>query len=125
MKKPDIIIYRPSGKKRKAAHGVLDKYTIQEVLGKCQPRQRMWGVSGQAILGVNMTISMEQHIHTLENFCNISAAEDIVYIEGRTGLRLWFNHGGPRQAGNFVAHCCSGEHLLRSIRLEVLPPQGQ
>ncbi len=35
-------------KKRKAAHGVLDKYTIQEALGKCQPRQRMWGVSSQA-----------------------------------------------------------------------------
>jgi hypothetical protein len=52
-------------KKRKAAHGVLDKYTIQEALGKCQPRQRMWGVSGQVIQGLHMIISMEQHVHTL------------------------------------------------------------
>ena len=45
-------------------------------------------------------------------------------MEGRkTGLTLWFS--GPRQAGNFVAHCCSDGHPLRSIRLEVLPPQGQ
>jgi hypothetical protein len=49
-------------------------------------------------------ISMEQHVHTLENPYNMSTAEDIVYIEGRsTSLTLWFS--GPRQAGNFVTHC--------------------
>jgi len=84
----------------------------------------MWGVSGQVILGVHMTINMEQHVHTLENLYNMSTAEDIVYMEGKsTGLTLWFS--GTRQARNFVAHCCSDGHPLRSIRLEVLPPQGQ
>ena len=39
-------------KKQKEANGVLDKRTIQAALGKCQPRQRMWGVSGKVILGV-------------------------------------------------------------------------
>ena len=32
--------------------GVLDQHTLQAALGKRQPRQRMWGVSGQAVLGV-------------------------------------------------------------------------
>jgi hypothetical protein len=44
----------------------------------------MWGVSCQVILGVHMTISMEQHVHTLKNLYNMSAAEDIVYMEAGT-----------------------------------------
>jgi len=33
-------------KLKKTANGILDKRTIQAALGKCQPRQRMWGVYG-------------------------------------------------------------------------------
>jgi hypothetical protein len=50
-------------KKKKEANGVLDKYTIQAALGKCQPRQRMWGVSGEVVLGVRLDIHIEHNKH--------------------------------------------------------------
>ena len=43
-------------KQRTDSHGVLDKHTIHEALGKCQPRQRMWGMSETVILGVRLEI---------------------------------------------------------------------
>ena len=51
-------------KKRKDSHGVLDKQTIQEALGKCQPRQRMWGVSGTVVLGVQLDIEAEKQFRS-------------------------------------------------------------
>ena len=53
-------------KKQKEANGVLDKHTIQAALGKCQPRQRMWGVSGNVILGVKIEVPVEQQLALLE-----------------------------------------------------------
>jgi hypothetical protein len=47
-------------KQRKEATGALDKRTIQAALGKCQPRQRMWGVSGKLVLGVRITKTADQ-----------------------------------------------------------------
>ena len=92
-------------KKRKDSHGVLDKHTIKEVLGKCQPLQRMWGVSGTIILGVRLEIEAEKHLQILEHLGTMDTANDIVHLEGRsTGLTLWFS--GPRQAGTFVADFC-------------------
>jgi hypothetical protein len=32
--------------------GTLDQQTLPAALGKRQPRQRMWGVSGPSVLGV-------------------------------------------------------------------------
>ena len=46
-------------KKQKEANGVLDKRTIQAALGKCQPRQRMWAVSGTVILGAKIEVPVE------------------------------------------------------------------
>jgi hypothetical protein len=42
--------------KQKEANGILDKRTIQVALVKCQPRQRMWGVSGKVVLGQYVAI---------------------------------------------------------------------
>ena len=46
-------------KKQKEANDILDKRTIQAALGKCQPRQRMWGVSGKVALGVYIELQAE------------------------------------------------------------------
>ena len=39
--------------------GVLDRQALQAALGKRQPRQRMWGLSGPAVLGVALENSRE------------------------------------------------------------------
>jgi hypothetical protein len=70
-------------KKRKDSNGVLDKRTIQEALGKCQPRQRMWGVSGSVILGVQLEIGAGNHLQVLELLGTMAIADDIVHLEGR------------------------------------------
>ncbi len=111
-------------KKRKDSHGFLDKHTIQEALGKCQPRQRMWGVSGTVVLGVQLEIEAEKHLQMLEHLGTMETANDVVHLEGRsTGLTLWFS--GPRQAGTFVADCCSGARPLGTTPLRMLQPRSQ
>jgi len=93
-------------KKQKEANGVLDKRVIQAALGKCQPKQRMWGVSGKVILGVKITIAPQQHVAMLELLKGLQVAEHIVHLEGDgMGLSVWFS--GPRQAGDFIAHWTS------------------
>jgi hypothetical protein len=63
-------------KKRQDSNGVLDKRTIQEELGKCQPRQRMWGVSGSVILGVQLEIGAGNHLQVLELLGTMAIADD-------------------------------------------------
>jgi hypothetical protein len=86
-------------KKRKDATGALDKRTIQAALGKCQPRQRMWGVSGKVVLGVRITKAADQlQTAMLKLLQDLEVAEDIVHLAGdEQGLTAWFS--GPRQAG--------------------------
>jgi hypothetical protein len=91
-------------KRRKEANGVLDKHTIQLALGKCQPHQRMWGVSGTVILGVKIEVLVEQQLAILDFLSKLQTAESIVYLSGDgQGLSVWFS--GPRQAEEFIAHC--------------------
>jgi hypothetical protein len=89
--------------KQKEAHGVLDKRTIQAALGKCQPRQRMWGVSGRVILGVRIAAAPELQVTKLELLKDLPVAEHIVHLEGdEQGFSAWFS--GPHQAGDFIAY---------------------
>ena len=66
IKRPDIITYRIFERKKKDSYIVLEKHTIQEALGKCQPRQRMWGWSWTVLLGVLLEIEAEKHQQILE-----------------------------------------------------------
>ncbi len=43
----------------------LDLSTIQTALSKCPPRQQMWGISGQEILGVSLAINGSAYEPTL------------------------------------------------------------
>jgi hypothetical protein len=40
---------------RSACGGTLDQNTLRAALGERQPKQRMWGISGQAVLLCNLT----------------------------------------------------------------------
>jgi hypothetical protein len=93
-------------KKWKEAGGVLDKRTIQAALGKCQLRQRMWGVSGSVVLDFKLEIPAEQQLQLLDFLKGLPDAENMVHLAGiRHGLTIWFS--GPRQAGDFIIHWCS------------------
>jgi ribonuclease HI len=108
-------------KLKKAAHGVLDRRTIQTALGKCPPRQRMWGISGKVILGVNLAIDVSAYESTLGILSSWQVTNEIVCVEGKMdSVTFWFS--GPRQAGDFIAHWCSHAHSLRHLRLKVLQP---
>jgi hypothetical protein len=65
-------------KKQKEANGILDKRTIQAALGKCQPRQRMWGVSGKVVLGVCIELQAEQHLAVLELLRALPTTDEII-----------------------------------------------
>jgi hypothetical protein len=53
---------------------VLDKRTIANALGKRQPLQRIWGLSGPIILGVNLVLQL---IHCLEVLLSMSSSVSI------------------------------------------------
>jgi hypothetical protein len=109
-------------KKKKEANGVLDKYTIQAALGKCQPRQRMWGVSGEVILGVRLDIHVEQQQTLLDFLKGSPDADNIVHLAGnKHELTIWFS--GPRQAGDFIAHWSSGTGM--NIPIHPIRPPGK
>jgi hypothetical protein len=89
-------------KKQKEADGILDIRTIQAALGKCQPRQRMWGVSGNVVLGVCIELQADQHLAVLELLRTLPTTDEVVYLSGSDNwLSLWFS--GPRQAGDFIS----------------------
>ena len=111
-------------KKQKEANGVLDKRTIQAALGKCQPRQRMWGVSGKVTLGVKISVTADQQLMVLELLKSLPAAEHIVHIAGNeSGLLAWFS--GPRQAGDFISHWSSAAYLKERPAIYPLQPPGR
>ncbi len=45
--------------------GVLDQQVLRAALGKRQPRQRMWGLSGPAVLGVALALHVSRMEDTL------------------------------------------------------------
>jgi len=111
-------------RKIKAAHGVLDKRTIQAALGKRVPRQRMWGDSGRVVLGVRINVSPERQIPLLAEVRSVPGAAYITHIHGSgQGLTLWFS--GPRQAGDFIAQWCDTAGRGRNASLQSLHPPGQ
>ena len=112
-------------KKRKDATGALDKRTIQAALGKCQPRQRMWGVSGKVVLGVRITKATDQlQTAMLKLLQDLEVAEDIVHLAGdEQGLTAWFS--GPRQAGDFIAYWSSVVYPATGNSISPLCPPGK
>ncbi len=108
--------------KQKEANGKLDKRTIQAALGKCQPRQRMWGVSGTVVLGVYIEIQAGQQA-MLELLRTLPTTAEVVYLSGNdNGLSLWFS--GPRQARYFITHWSSTVYPTKQTPLHpLLPPE--
>ena len=101
--------------------GTLDKQTLRGALGKRQPRQRMWGVSGPAVLGVAFELHVSRLPEALGLFKTMQAANQVVRIVGTSaGLELWFR--GPRQAGDFLAQWCTSSNDLSRAKIHALPP---
>ncbi len=108
-------------KKKTEAKGVLDKRTMQMALGKCQPRQRMWGVSGTVILGVKIEVLAEQQLAMLDFLIKLQNAEKIVYLSGDgEGLSAWFSR--PHHAGDSIAHWSSAVYPGAKIPIHPLLP---
>ena len=111
-------------KQRKEAGGVLDKHTIQAALGKTQPRQRMWALSGTVFLGVRILISAERQMEMLVMLKSVAGVEDIAHLSGCShGLTLWFT--GPRKAGDFISRWCANAGSDGYISILPLKPPGQ
>ncbi len=51
--------------------GTLDQSTLRAALGKRQPRQRMWGITGRAVLGVRFELNRQCPQPILEQLRNI------------------------------------------------------
>ena len=110
--------------------GVLDQQTLQTALGKRQPRQRMWGLSGPAVLGVAFELHVSRIEGALALLRKMATASRVVRVTVHdTGsspgqlseLQLWFR--GPRQTGDFLVQWCKGTHELRGVKLcPLFPP---
>ncbi len=110
--------------------GVLDRRVLQAALGKRQQRQRMWGLSGQAVLGIALMLHvshMEEALTILQRMSSkIRVVRVAVRDEGRSPgqlseLQLWFR--GPRQSRDFLVQWCTRIHDLRGVRLcPLFPP---
>ena len=110
--------------------GVLDQQVLQAALGKRQPRQRMWGLSGPAVLGVALMLHVSRMEEALALIQRMSSAVSVVRVavrdEGRSPgllseLQLWFR--GPRQTGDFLVQWCTRIHALGGVKLcPLFPP---
>jgi hypothetical protein len=101
--------------------GTLDKNTLRAALGKRQPRQRMWGVSGPAVLGVAFELHESRIQEALALLRTIPAADQVVRVAGSpTGLELWFK--GPRHAGDFLTQWCVSKNGLSRAKVCTLSP---
>ena len=109
--------------------GVLDRQALQAALGKRQPRQRMWGLSGPAVLGVALELHVSRLCEALTLLRRFPSAGRVVRVAVRTGgcspgqlseLQLWFR--GPRQTGDFLVQWCERIHDLRGVKLLPLFP---
>ena len=79
--------------------GVLDQQTLQAALGKQQPQQRMWGLSGPAVLGVAFELHVSRIEGALELLRKMATASRVVRVTVRdtesspgqlSELQLWF-----------------------------------
>ena len=110
--------------------GVLDQQVLQAALGKRQPRQRMWGLSGPAVLGVALMLHVSRLEEALALIQRLSSAVSVVRVAVRdeghspgllSELQLWFR--GPRQTGDFLVQWCTRIHALRGVKLcPLFPP---
>ena len=92
--------------KQKKAKGEPAKRTIEATLGKRRPKQRMWGISGPVIMGVQLVLQQNQYLECLRVLIAMPTSTSVVCIIGdNTGVQLWFR--GPRYAGDFLAQWCS------------------
>lgn len=110
--------------------GVLDQQVLRAALGKRQPRQRMWGLSGPAVLGVALALHVSRMEDALALLRQMSPASRVVRVAVQTEgcspgqlseLQLWFR--GPRQAGDFLVQWCEQTHdLVRAKLCPLFPP---
>ena len=74
---------------------------MQAALGKRQPRQWMWGVSGPVELGVSIMAAGDSQNKLLEFLCTMDTVECVQrLVGGSSGIQLWFR--GPRLLGDFL-----------------------
>ena len=107
-----------------ARGGVLDSQAVQAALGKRQPRQRMWGVSGPVELGVSIMAAGDSQNKLLEFLCTMDTVECVQrLVGGSSGIQLWFR--GPRLLGDFLTQWCTLHHAWRNARLCTLAPAAQ
>ncbi len=110
--------------------GVLDQQVLQAALGKRQPRQRMWGLSGPVVLGVCPDASREPHggstydpptnvLHR-QSFSRGSAGREALTIQPITVTAQNEACGNPSRAVRYFCFTCNLVH--DTARLNPLTP---
>ena len=105
-----------------ARGGAVDSRMVQAALGKRQPCQRMWGVSGSVKLGVSIAVTSDSQCAFLEFLSTIDEVEAVQKLVGdSSGIQLWFR--GPRPLGDFLARWCALAHAWKYASLHTLAPE--
>ena len=90
-----------------ARGGTVDLRMVQAALGKRQPRQRIWGVSGPVKLGVSNAVTSDSQCAFLEFLSTTNEVEGVHrLVGGSCSIQLWFR--GP---GLLETCCLSGVHF--------------
>ena len=100
--------------------GLADSASSAGPLGKRQPRQRMWGVSGPVELGVSIMAACDFQNKILEFLSTMDAFECVQrLVGGSSDIQLWFR--GFRPLGGFQTQwCINPVYIRQSISLEKL-----
>jgi hypothetical protein len=107
---------------RSISGGTLDQSTLRAALGKQQPKKRMWGITGRAVLGVQFDMKGFCPRQFLDQLLRMSTANSIVQIvRNPCELKLWFR--GPRQAGDFLVEWCTESNALHRTSVPSPPLQ--
>ena len=102
----------------------LNAATIQSAIGKTPIQQRVWGIAGQAPIGVSHRIPPEGSLcDLLKQLRALEATRFAQCIQGTTeGVQMWFR--GPRPLGDFLTEWSQAQPVgNRSVvRLLAAPP---
>jgi len=99
---------------------VIDKETILAALGRAPVRPRIWGISGEVPIGVDLCCPLGGPTALIAKLRDLESTKPVQRIEGFDGgIRVWFR--GPRPLGDFLLECSRlGERVLS--RLVCSPP---
>ena len=114
----DSNLQRLRGRIR-ANPNTLTAEMILAALGRSPPKQRVWGLSGQVPVGVQLCVSPHAGSAALASARNLSSATQIVRVAStQCSIDLWFR--GPRHLGDFLLQWCESPLALRASPVRLL-----